>query len=373
MRQLSTEGKIDGAEPATPGRDRPCTSRSGARWLPTTASSPLAQARDCGLTTTHIAHLVRDRRARRRQTRHLRRRRAWNALDEDRGRTVCGPGPPRCGMTRAFVASHDSSAHEHGLEILNPPDPHVHITRPGSTNAWTEYGVKHHLARFRLDQVSMIDGLDVLDLARTAVDIAREHGEPYGEIACDAAMRLGVTRSALEDACAIMLHWPHHRRTERAVAFARAEAANLAETLTRILVEELALGETDPQFPVRLDSGRVAWADVRVNRHLFESLRRDQVLRPPEAGGVAQAPAYQVVRDAKRRDIELRTRRPGHVSPHVGRPVAAAQRAATKRLTPHRVRRHRPQVRHRAARAAGAPGSRAARSAGSLTLGHSQL
>jgi len=126
-----------------------------------------------------------------------------------------------------------------------------------------------------------------------------------------------------------MLHWPHHRRTERAVAFARAEAANLAETLMRILVEELALGETDPQFPVRLDSGRVAWGDLRVNRHLFEFFGEIK-LRPPEAGGVAQAPAYQVVRDAKKRDIEL-----GHeglgISHIMWGDLWGAARAATKR------------------------------------------
>jgi len=263
-----------------------------------------AQARDCGLTSSHIAHLVRT------GVLVVVRRgvyadgEAWRALDEDRGRHRLRTRAATMRMTRAFVASHDSSAHELGLEILNPPDPHVHITRPGSTNAWTEYGVKHHLARFHRDQVVRIDGLDVLDLARTAVDIAREHGEPYGEIACDAAMRMGVPRSALEEAAAIMQHWPHHRRTERAVAFACAQAANLAETMMRILLEEMALGETDPQFPVQLDSGRVAWGDIRVGCHIFEFFGEIK-LRPPESGGVAQVPAYQVVRDAKKRDIEL--------------------------------------------------------------------
>jgi len=288
-----------------------------------------AQARDCGLTTTRIGFLVRTGKLVVVRRGVYTDGELWDSLDEDRGRHRLRTRAATKRMTRAFVASHDSSAHEHGLEILNPPDPHVHITRPGSTNAWTEYGVKHHLARYRLDQVSTIDGLDVLDLARTAVDIAREHGEPYGEIACDAAMRLGVPRSALEDACAIMVHWPHHRRTERAVAFARPEAANLAETLTRILVEELGIGETDPQFPVQLDSGPVAWGDVRVNCHLFEFFGEIK-LRPPEAGGVARVPAFQVLRDAKKRDIEL-----GHeglgVSHLMWADLWGDQRAATKR------------------------------------------
>ena len=288
-----------------------------------------AQARDCGLTTSHIGMLVRTGKLVVVRRGIYTDGATWEALDEDRGRHRLRTRAATKRMTRAFVASHDSSAHELGLAILNPPDPHVHITRPGSTNAWTEYGVKHHLARYREEQVVRIDGLDVLDLARTAVDIAREHGEPYGEIACDAAMRLGVPRSALEDACAIMTHWPHHRRTERAVAFARAGAANLAETLTRILVEELGLGDADPQFPVRLDNGRVAWGDIRVNRHIFEFFGEIK-LKPPEAGGVAQAPAFQVVRDAKQRDIQL-----GHqglgVSHVMWGDLWGDERAATKR------------------------------------------
>jgi hypothetical protein len=263
-----------------------------------------AQARDCGLFTASISHLVRTRAFVVVRRGIYADGEMWDALDEDRGRHRLRTRAATLRMTRAFVASHDSSAHEHGLEILNPPDPHVHITRPGSTNAWTEYGVKHHLARYRREQVMRIDGLDVLDLARTAVDIAREHGEPYGEIACDAAMRRGVPHSALEDACAIMTYWPHHRRTERAVAFARPGAANLAETMARMLVTELGIGEVDLQFPVRLDSGRTAWGDLRVGCHIFEFFGEIK-LRPPAAGGVAQSPAFDVVMAAKKRDIEL--------------------------------------------------------------------
>ena len=108
-----------------------------------------AQARDCGLTTTHIGMLVRTGKLVVVRRGIYTDGETWEALDEDRGRHRLRTRAATMRMTRAFVASHDSSAHEHGLEILNPPDPHVHITRPGSTNAWTEYGVKHHLARYR--------------------------------------------------------------------------------------------------------------------------------------------------------------------------------------------------------------------------------
>jgi hypothetical protein len=262
------------------------------------------QARDLGLTHTQIQHLVRTgalvpvRRGVYADGEH------WRALD-DRGRDRLRTRAATMRMRRDFVISHDSAAHEHGLEILLPSDPYVHITRPGSTNAWTKYGVKHHLARFSAEQVVMVDELRVLNLARTAVDIARELGEPFGEIACDAVLRRGVSRSELEAACAVMTNWPHVGRTRRAIAFANAGAANLAETLGRILVAE-ALGATaiDTQFPVPLASGRLAWLDMIVGAHGFE-VDGHIKLRSPDEGGVAEHPAHEVVWAEKKRDRDL--------------------------------------------------------------------
>ncbi len=262
------------------------------------------QARDCGLTTTQIAHLVRSGALF--PVRHgvYADGELWLSLDQDRGQHRLRTRAAIMTMRRRFVVSHDSSAHEHVLEILNPPSPHVHITRPGSTAAWTRAGVKHHLARYTSDQVHKVNGLDVMDLARTAVDIAREHGPPYGEIACDAAMRLGVSRRDFEDACAVMTSWPHIHRTRQAVAFADPRAKNLAETLGRLFVVELGLVPVDLQFPVQIASGRVRYGDILAGCHLFE-IDGNLKLRPPSEGGVADKPANEVVWAEKKRDRDL--------------------------------------------------------------------
>ena len=155
---------------------------------------------------------------------------AWRALDEQRGRHRLRTRAAVATMRRNFVISHDSAAHEHELDILVPPDPHVHITRAGHTGAWTKAGVKHHLAAYTEEQVVTIDQLKVLDIPRTVVDIAREHGEPYGEVACDAALRRGVPRSALMAAYEPMRSWKHVTRTRRAVEFAQPLAESVLET-----------------------------------------------------------------------------------------------------------------------------------------------
>jgi len=66
-----------------------------------------------------------------------------------------------------------------------------------------------------------------------------------------------------------------------------------------------------------------------VGCHIFEFFGEIK-LRPPEAGGVAQAPGFEVLREAKRRDIDL-----GHeglgVSHIVWSDLWEPQRAAAKR------------------------------------------
>ena len=63
---------------------------------------------------------------------------AWAAADEYRGRPRLRARAALMRMRRGWVLSHDSAAHDLGLEILQPDTPLVHITRPGLTNAWTK-------------------------------------------------------------------------------------------------------------------------------------------------------------------------------------------------------------------------------------------
>jgi Transcriptional regulator, AbiEi antitoxin len=229
----------------------------------------------------------------------------WRSLDPYRGQHLLRTRAALMTMRRSWVVSHDSSAHEHRLELLLPPVPHVHITRPGWPKAWTEFGVKHHLAGFTEEQVLTVNGLEVLDIARTAVDIAREHGSPYGEVACDSAMRLGVTRAQLEAACAVMRNWPYVTRTRAAVSFARPGTGSVAESLGRMLVEELGIdAHLEIQFPVRRADGSIAWLDIVLGCHGFEVDGKGKYI-PVELGGLATKPPFEVLWAEKRRERDV--------------------------------------------------------------------
>lgn len=227
----------------------------------------------------------------------------WDAADEYVGRPRLRARAAILTMRRAWVLSHDSAAHELGLAILKPAEPLVHITRPGFTGAWTEYGVKHHLARYRPEQVVEVNGVQVLDIARTALDIGRERGVTDGLVACDAALRMGVSRSALADALEPMHHWPNVTSARTAVDLADPGAQDPGESLTRELLLELDLGPVETQFPIWIGD-RVAWCDLRVGCHVFEF---DGFIkyRRIEDGGYATRPE-DVIWAEKKRERQIR-------------------------------------------------------------------
>jgi hypothetical protein len=197
------------------------------------------------------------------------------------------------------LMSHDSAVRLHDLPMLRPAEPLVHVTRFGVGGSRTEEGVKHHLTRLGLLDAPLVDGLRVTGLARTALDVAREHGFRDGVGACDAVLQRGVQVSELEEHLALMWSWPGVRSARAAVEAADAGAESLGESLMRIVLEELDLGPVETQFPVVVD-GRAFWCDARVGRHMFEFDGLVKYLRR-EAGGLVDQEVNEIVWEEKRR------------------------------------------------------------------------
>jgi hypothetical protein len=227
----------------------------------------------------------------------------WAGLDEYDARPRQRARAAHMTMVTDHVLSHDSAARELGLAVLRPRRELVHITRPDVRGSRTEHGVKHHGATYRDDQVVEVDGIPVLGKARTAVDMVREHGMHGGLPTVDSALRQGVSRAALRTAVLPMKCWPGVRATREAVELGDPGAESVAETLGRILVKELGVGDVETQFPVPVPGG-VAWCDLRVGCHVFEIDGRVKYL-PGDRGGVATRPVEDVLWDEKRRQREV--------------------------------------------------------------------
>jgi len=225
----------------------------------------------------------------------------WDSLDPYRGQPLLRVRAASLNMCVPHVISHDSAALLHGIRLLDEPPPWVHVTRFGVCGSRSKNGVKHHTAPFTPGQIVFVDDLPVLDVARTAVDVCREHGERGGLVACDSALQIVGDRSLLWQAVDPMRSWRYVTTARNCIELADPRAESVAESLGRKLAVELGLGPVEPQFGLR-DAGREAWCDLRIGRHLIE-IDGHKKYRAAEDGGLAKVSADEVLwREKQRQD-----------------------------------------------------------------------
>jgi hypothetical protein len=233
----------------------------------------------------------------------------WEGLDEFVGRPRLITRAAHLTLVVEHALSHGSAALEHGLPLLDGAVDLVHVSRNGIKRGRTRNGIKEHAADHAPADLLGTADLPVLGIARTAVDVAREHGYAAGLAACDRALRLGVQRDELNTVIAGMRHWPGIRVASAAVAQADPGADTAGESLARILVKELGIGEPRTQFPLRLGDGRVIWIDLVVGCHAFEFDGRLKY-RTSDSGGVA-TDVERAVWEEKKRERLVRAERLG--------------------------------------------------------------
>lgn len=209
-------------------------------------------------------------------------------------------------MTRPHLVSHDSAARAHRIPMLLPDRPLSHITRAGVGGSRTRHGVKHHLGRELPAAVVTSQGLAVTGLARTALDLGREHGFAAAVGAIDAVLRRGISHRAFELELARMTSWPQVTTARAALAFADPGAESLAESLTRILLAELGWEPVQTQWPVPAGRSGVRWCDLRFGRHVVEFDGKLKYVARRD-GGVAEIDAAEVAWRDRRRDTEITT------------------------------------------------------------------
>jgi hypothetical protein len=222
---------------------------------------------------------------------------AWAELDEWRGRPLVRVRASGMTLRRHdFAYSHDSSALAWELPVPDARAALTHVTHPKVHGDAARQGVKHHLAPYTPEQVHDVEGLRVLDLPRTALDLAREHGLLAGVAACDAAMRRGVTRAQLHETLAQMWCWPHSKVMREAVQLADGGAESWLESEGRLFVHGLGIGRPRTQLGLS-DGTRTVFVDAIVGRHVFEF---DGAVKYV-ADNLTGEPATQVLLEEKRR------------------------------------------------------------------------
>lgn len=257
----------------------------------------------------------------------------WDSLDDD-GRYDLRVRAAHLSLSHTAVVSHGAAAAVLGMPLRPRWRDLVHVTRPDVRGSRTENGVKHHLGSFSDRDVVEIDGMRVTALARTALDVGREHGFEDGVVAADAALRMGATREQLAEGLGLMRYWPGVAAARAAADVADPGAQTVGESLLRLMVLELDIGRPQTQFVV-VDDTRRAEVDLRVGRHLFEFDGRIKYVGR-ERGGVAEESPEQVVWKEKLREDWLRGAGGGY---GMSRVVWDEMFGARRRVTLHRLRR----------------------------------
>jgi hypothetical protein len=134
------------------------------------------------------------------------------------------------------VASHASAAVLSGLPTLFVPESGCVTVPPGFVGAVA--GIHLHRARLPGCDVSSAGSVAVTSVARTVVDLGREHGMAAAVVSADAALHAGlVTVDELRQQVRACSGWPGVRAARRAVEFADGRAESPLESSSRLKLD----------------------------------------------------------------------------------------------------------------------------------------
>jgi hypothetical protein len=171
--------------------------------------------------------------------------------------------------TSDSVASHLSAACLAGLPTWSAPDLPCITVSPRRTGD----ALSVHLHRATIDSADVIDGGGTLrtTVARTVVDIAREHGWIEAVVVGDAALATGATTIAqLEAVLAACARWPGICRARAVVAGLDRLAESPLESVSRLRIRQHGLPQPELQALITdqrgVELGRVDfyWPDLGV-------------------------------------------------------------------------------------------------------------
>jgi hypothetical protein len=201
---------------------------------------------------------------------------------------------------RTGIASHQSAAVLHGIDLLRRPDEGaVWLTRPPDQyRGRPPAGVHLYSARLPRQHVTTLYGLPVTTATRTVVDLARSLTYMEGVVAMDCALRMGKTTDlGLADVLRVCGRWPGADRARRVTAFSSEDAGSVLESCARVVfadaglpppVLQAAIATADGEFIGRVD---FCWPAYRAIA---------------EADGMAKYDDPRRAREQIMRDIRLR-------------------------------------------------------------------
>jgi hypothetical protein len=156
-----------------------------------------------------------------------------------------GPAIAAALTTAGAQASHSTAAVLHRLPLaFVPPRPCVTVV-PWHTGEIA----RSHVHRTTSQALALpVGAVPCLSVARSVIDLAREHGVAAGVVPLDYALRRGLTTpdevAATLDLC---IRWPGVRAARDAVAAADGRSESPLESLSRLKMSQFGIPPPDPQ------------------------------------------------------------------------------------------------------------------------------
>jgi Transcriptional regulator, AbiEi antitoxin/Protein of unknown function (DUF559)/AbiEi antitoxin C-terminal domain len=196
-----------------------------------------------------------------------------SAAGDPRQRHALRVAAARAAVGRDAVASHQSAALLHGIDLLRAPgDSTVWLTRqPGLNHSRRQDGIHLYSARLPKNHVTTRYGVPLTTATRTVIDLARSSTFMEGVVVVDCALRLGKTTDfGLADVLRACAKWPGADRARRVKNFSSEDAGSVLESCARVVFAEAglpapvlqaAIAAADGEFIARVD---FCWPAYRV-------------------------------------------------------------------------------------------------------------
>ncbi len=209
-------------------------------------------------------------------------------------------------LTVDAVVSHSSAAILHGIPIRSGPLDQIHVTRLTGSHGRSQGCLVVHRAALVPDEVTVIRGIPVTSLARTASDLARTSGHEWGVIAMDAALHSGATREQLAVSVGLCDRMWGIQRARSALNFADGRAESPLESISRIQFSRMGIPMPELQFEIRTPAGAFiarsdfGWRAQRLVGEVDGKVKYGDLLRPGQTAAdavMAEKAREQSIRD----------------------------------------------------------------------------
>jgi len=160
------------------------------------------------------------------------------------------------GRSPGLVVSHRSAALVHGLPVMATSQPAVHLTRRARSGARLSSRRVVHAGPLEPDEVVTVCGLSVTSIARTLVDLAREHYGRAALAAADAALHHQlVGAEAVRAALLAARNRSGIGRARHLLRLADGRSESFGESALRLALIDVGLPTPELQVVVRDRAG----------------------------------------------------------------------------------------------------------------------